>query len=223
MNRYVLFHLYGNFEKESMTLARKILPVWVMAILFSSMGCTEQPALMPTRKHKIIQLQPYEDFSTKEARLLQDSLNMYFKHNTLRAPIKLPQSAYVKARKRYRADTLIRQLRDATINDTITVGLTHSDISVTKNGISDWGVMGLGYKPGRGCVISTFRLKKENKHSQLVKVVLHEIAHTLGLPHCKNQTCLMRDAEGGNPLEQEKEFCSNCKRILMSKGMILKS
>jgi archaemetzincin len=32
------------------------------------------------------------------------------------------------------------------------------------------------------------------------------------------KTCFMRDAEGGNPLNEEKEFCSTCKSFLVKKG-----
>lgn len=90
-----------------------------------------------------------------------------------------------------------------------------------KNGVADWGVMGLGYRPGRACVISTYRLKNKNKKEQLLKVTMHEIGHTFNLPHCNNKTCLMRDAEGGNPLDEEKDFCNHCKLMLQKKGLIL--
>lgn len=140
----------------------------------------------------------------------------------LNPKMELPRNAYVKERNRYRADSLIRLLRDAHQKDTITVGLTNYDISTTKNEVKDWGVMGLGYRPGRGCVISTYRLTKQNKQAQLLKVVLHEIGHTLNLPHCPEKSCLMRDAEGGNPLNEEKDYCSKCKEKLVDKGLVLR-
>ena len=77
--------------------------------------------------------------------------------------------------------------------------------------------MGLGYRPGNACVVSSYRLSKKNKTEQFYKVALHELGHTEGLPHCKNKTCLMRDAEGGNPLNEEKEFCISCKKYLKGK------
>jgi archaemetzincin len=92
------------------------------------------------------------------------------------------------------------------------------DISTTKNGIKDWGIMGLGYRPGKSCVVSDFRMAVKNRNQQFYKVVLHELGHTEGLPHCKTKTCLMRDAEGGNHLDEEKDFCKNCKDFLLNKG-----
>jgi archaemetzincin len=78
--------------------------------------------------------------------------------------------------------------------------------------------MGLGYRPGKSCVVSDFRLSCKNKNEQCYKLVLHELGHTAGLPHCKVKTCLMRDAKGGNPFDQEKSFCGECKSFLKSKG-----
>lgn len=168
----------------------------------------------------VIAIQPYRDFKQTDAQFIHQQIQKVYSQTILLPGIDLPQQAYVQIRNRYRADSLIRMLRDSRGKDTISVGLTHFDISTTKNGIPDWGVMGLGYRPGRACVISTFRLKKKNLNEQLLKVVLHEIGHTQNLPHCENQSCLMRDAEGGNPLDQEKEFCTKCKQALRQKGLL---
>ena len=54
------------------------------------------------------------------------------------------------------------------------------------------------------------------------RVILHELGHTEGLDHCPDQSCLMRDAEGGNPLDQEKNFCLKCRNFLIRKGWKLK-
>jgi archaemetzincin len=56
--------------------------------------------------------------------------------------------------------------------------------------------MGLRYRPGNSCVVSTFRLKANNKplfYKRLEKV-LHELGHNLGLPHCENPKCVMTSA-----------------------------
>ena len=78
--------------------------------------------------------------------------------------------------------------------------------------------MGLGYTPGQACVVSTYRLAASGRDSQLYKVAVHELGHTQGLQHCKDTTCFMRDAEGGNHLDAEKGFCPDCKRFLRNKG-----
>lgn len=42
--------------------------------------------------------------------------------------------------------------------------------------------MGLGYRPSKACVVSSFRLQARNRREQFLKVLLHEIGHTYGLP-----------------------------------------
>jgi archaemetzincin len=98
------------------------------------------------------------------------------------------------------------------------VGLTEKDISTAKNGVDNWGIMGLGYLDGRPCVVSTFRLNLHKDASsvlvmaRLVKVVNHELGHTLGLDHCPNAGCLMEDAKGTiKTVDNEPGgFCPSC-------------
>ena len=128
----------------------------------------------------------------------------------------LPASAYYKPRNRYRADSLIHWMHRLAKKDQILVGVTDKDISATVHGVSDWGVMGLGYRPGNACVSSTYRLK--GKQDQFWKIVIHELGHTVGLPHCKTQTCLMRDSEGRGLTGKEVGFCNACAPRLRKVG-----
>ena len=163
---------------------------------------------------RVIVIQPLGEFNSSLSNNLLTSLETFKRKVYIKPPIDIPKNFYVEQRKRYRADSIIKFLRHLHGKDTLTVGITNYDISTTKNGIKDWGVMGLGYRPGKSCVVSTFRLNNRNIKEQFCKVVIHEIGHTFGLPHCENKTCLMRDAEGGNPLNEEKDFCKHCKERL---------
>ena len=78
--------------------------------------------------------------------------------------------------------------------------------------------MGLGYCPGKACIASTYRLSENKRKQQFFKVAIHELGHTEGLAHCPEKTCFMRDAKGGNPINEEKEFCESCARQLNKRG-----
>jgi archaemetzincin len=163
-------------------------------------------------------VQPFRDLPQWQSVAVYERLKEIFPRVVIKSAIPLPAEAYASARQRYRADTIIKYLQNFGSADTVVVGLTGKDISTTKGGISDWGIMGLGFCPGNSCVASTYRLTKNKLNEQFYKVVLHELGHTQGLPHCQIKSCFMRDAEGGNPLDEEKNFCPSCQSFLISKG-----
>lgn len=49
-------------------------------------------------------------------------------------------------------------------------------------------------------------------------IVSKELGHTQGLNHCPEKTCLMRDAEGKDHLNELKDFCPKCKSVLVKVG-----
>lgn len=185
--------------------------------LFIVLSCTNRKN-ENSNNQKVIVIQPLGSFKTEQAKKVFEEIKAINPKVVLRSNISFPENSYYKLRNRYRADSIIKSLKDNIGKDSVIVGLSNSDISTTKNGIKDWGVMGLGYRPGKACVVSDFRLSVKNKNQQFYKLVLHELGHTAGLPHCAIKTCLMRDAEGGNPLDEEKDFCNDCKSFLKSKG-----
>ena len=151
-------------------------------------------------------MQPFSGISAEEAGLVVAELKKIYPHIVLKNTMPLPAFAFYTPRKRYRADSLIHYLDELTAEKHITLGLTNMDISTTKNGIADWGVMGLGYCPGKACIASTYRLSENKRKQQFFKVAIHELGHTEGLAHCPEKTCFMRDAKGGNPINEEKEI-----------------
>lgn len=173
-------------------------------------------------KNVIIHVQPFDDFSKSDLQMVAECLRTIYPTIVVNPSIPIPQSARNISRTRYRADSLIHILSRQTHEGHLTIGLTNQDISITKNGVADWGVMGLGFCPGKSCVASTFRLSKKNKLEQLHKLAIHELGHTEGLPHCLEKSCFMRDAEGKNPTNEETEFCKRCKKKLINKGWLLK-
>ena len=120
----------------------------------------------------------------------------------------LPASAFYKPRHRYRAEKLLEHLHqvikerapDAPADARI-LALTDVDISTTKGRVYDWGVFGLGEIGGRACIISVHRLRRGARDAahlrfRVTTTGIHEVGHTLGLPHCPEPLCPMQDAEG---------------------------
>jgi len=181
--------------------------------------------ITPEQIHKknqapiIIDIQPFSDIPEKYVKYVFSELSEIYPNIKLNKAIALPERAYYAKRNRYRADSIINYLRGITPNGHVTIGMTGKDISTTKNEIKDYGIMGLGYQPGSSCVVSFFRLSKKNDvFEQFFKLSIHELGHTQGLPHCPVKTCFMRDAEGKNHTNEEKEFCTSCKTHLINKG-----
>lgn len=163
-------------------------------------------------------IQPFTDFSSKDVQYIHQEFSKIFPLIKTKKQIDFPKTSFYSPRNRFRADSLINYLQTQTANGHITIGLTNKDISMTKGKYNDYGIMGLGFRPGKACVVSTFRLSPQNKLNQLLKLSLHELGHTQGLPHCATTTCYMRDAEGENHFDEETGFCVSCKNYLILKG-----
>jgi len=163
----------------------------------------------------IVSFNPSVDKNLTE---LKSSLKEQFHIESIQTiKTELPQETYYEPRNRYRADKLIRYLRD-NYNTEKVIGITDKDISTTSGEYEDWGIMGLAFRPGKSCVISTYRTfrnakSEEHKKERLKKVVFHEFGHTLGLPHCENSdSCLMTDANGKvSTVDKVTDFCPKCK------------
>ncbi len=146
--------------------------------------------------------------------------------------IKHPENAFIHTKTpRYRADTLIRELRKS-LPDSIRLilGVTPKDISFTKRDAqgnikkpesryADWGIFGLGFCPGKSCIVSTFRLSTNHPefYNRLKKVAVHEIGHNLGLKHCPDTQCVMTDAaEKISTIDNVKlSLCDVCRGLIL--------
>ncbi|GAB4367124.1 MAG: hypothetical protein Kow0042_07470 [Calditrichia bacterium] len=77
---------------------------------------------------------------------------------------------------------------------------------------------------GKGALVSTFRLRNEfyglpaNNlllYQRLLKEVLHELGHTLGLVHCRDFECVMNSSTYVEDIDlKHARFCDNCQKIL---------
>ena len=167
-----------------------------------------------------ISLQPYADFTQKEALKLKEDLE-----NNLSPLIgeyalsidvlpnkPLTNTLMNEVGSRYRADKIINSLEKDADSQHIIIALTHKDISVSYKGRPDWGVLGLSLIPKKACVVSTYRLKNRK---DLWKLTTHEFIHTcFNYKHCPNDNpkCIMKDAKGHADFSNKTTLCEQCSK-----------
>ncbi len=195
-------------------------------ILFS---CNSSPAVNfkkpSSQKNNFkVALLPYANFDSALLNFIKNETAQFYNCEVIALKsVPLPSFTFYPLRNRYRADSILKYEKNILPPDVDAIaGLTNKDISTSNGKISDWGVFGLGMCPGKVCVISVYRLQRASKtvaqlKERLIKVVLHELGHNLGLPHCNvNASCLMTDA-GGTIKQVDREnkwLCESCKSKL---------
>ena len=194
----------------------------ILLVIVCTVGCQRKTGgeWIDRCPHATIYLQPYDNFTQKEANKLKGELEKHWDEllggafEVVVLPNKqLPSDFLGETKTKYRIDKIIHSLEKDAASDKIYIGLTHKDICRDqKNGVTDWGVLGSSIASSHACVISTFRLK--NKKRDLWRLATHEFIHTYyDYPHCpKDSThCLMKDAKGKADYSNKKSLCGYCK------------
>ena len=162
-----------------------------------------------------INIQPLGNVSPEYINFVKKSVKSFYGYDCMVLPKKeITKDMLSPIKKRIDAN---KALRNNLSFDNLLL-ITEKDICHYENATtSEWGIFGLGLRPGKICIISTFRLNKNvSKHKtleRLEKVALHEIGHNLGLNHCtNNKECMMNDACGTiKQVDNEKVwFCEKC-------------
>ncbi len=108
------------------------------------------------------------------------------------------------------AESLLRELEARLVSSGcgIVLGLTSIDIYVPGMNF----VFGLASK--QGAVISVFRLQSLDPlthRSRVLKEVMHEVGHVLGLEHCPHSLCVMHFSNSlAHTDKKGTEFCHEC-------------
>ena len=201
-------------------MIKKIIPHFIfIGVLITTFILFSFSETKNVETKRIVHITPLGKVSESQLILIKGWVKSFYGFNcVIDKQEPLTKDLLAKSQTRYEASKIIKKYKS---NKNILL-LTNVDIvyfNKVKN-IKEYGIIGLGYKPGNTCVVSTFRIKNTTKNKfidRLNKVVLHEIGHNLGLPHCKyDKKCLMNDANGTvKQIDQEKIWlCSNCKKII---------
>jgi archaemetzincin len=219
---------------------KNVLLLLLSMVIFLLLSCESNQKISHKKKTKqsfIIALQPFTDANQENILLIQKAITTFYHYKTIILPaVAPPKSAFIQLKTpRYRADSLLLFLwKNCPDSISHIIGIASFDISITKRDslgnikkpiekYTDFGIYGLGYCPGKSCIISYNRLQHKNEvltKTRITKVVLHELGHNFGLPHCPINACLMQDAkESMKTIDKEKlELCITCKMKLEDKN-----
>lgn len=167
---------------------------------------------------KIVMILPLGDVKPEYLKLVKNSVESFYGFECVIKPkVNLTNDLLSKSKTRYNADKILQKFNS---NDNLLI-ITEKDIATKKGNYEEWGILGLGQRPGNTCVISTFRMKKNVSvkvlYDRLEKVSLHEIGHNIGLDHCDYHIeCLMNDARGTiRQVDREKKWlCQKCRNLI---------
>lgn len=210
------------------------ISIIVILIMLALTSCQKDPliSMEKSNQDKIIALQPLGSYDEQQLLMIRAQISDFYNIRVrILKPVDIPSSFRSPYEEKYAADSLLQFLSKLS-NDTLVevVGLTHKDIYTQHEHhailnkkdtvlVSYTGIFGLGYIPGNACVVSDHRLMTADKelwNNRLKKVVIHEIGHNLGIPHCPDDTCLMSESNG-NIVKLNKtggDYCKSCRQML---------
>lgn len=218
------FFIYIGYHFRSLV---SIIMKWWLLLCLSFIGACQQKS--KDKNPPVLYIQPFQDADSllvlSVAAAIQSSSDFQV---TILPQVKAQVQTVDTVRSQYWASKLLDQLKPTlTKKDQFVLGITGADIAIPKADGSSWGIMGLAYLSQSVAVVSSFRPKRggaslEKVKERMVLLALHELGHAQGLDHCKNSTCLMRDAGGKMHIDECKSYCKTCFQYLNGRGFIQK-
>ncbi len=180
------------------------------------------------KKLGILRLNPVENTLIENLKneLAKIFVNIFSSIEIIPQIIEIPKIYYNEIRKQYKADYLLETTIKVATQYGYDVVLGIIDADIYKSGFNFiFGLAQIRSRPS-ACIIALARLnpgfynfKYDEKNSQniyrlrILKEALHEIGHTLGLPHCINPDCVMIFSNSLLDTDRKPaKFCQSCAR-----------
>jgi archaemetzincin len=139
-------------------------------------------------------------------------------------PEEEPQYAFIPTRGQYSSATILEEIaKKLPAGEGKIIGITNVDLCTPVLTF----VFGATQLSGRAALVSLFRLRPEFYglgvddnlfFERTLKEVIHELAHTFGLIHCKQPACIMYLANTIKNVDQKDlSFCASCEDLLNEK------
>jgi archaemetzincin len=155
-------------------------------------------------------------------RELMDAVRSEFNAKVIRDMVDLGATrAFRKQRNQYDAPVLLKELSRFRLDADFTLFIFREDLFAANLNFV------FGIASGDMGIVSTTRLDprfygytgdpaaaKELFKERLIKEALHELGHTLGLPHCEDKKCVMVFSNSIDDVDfKGAKFCEKCKAI----------
>jgi archaemetzincin len=171
------------------------------------------------KEKPLIHIVPLGDINEKYPELVKSYIQDFYGFEcVIDSRIPLTKDILAASGIRYEASKILKKY-NSNKNVLLLTDVDIAHFNQVKN-IKEYGIIGLGFRPGKTCVVSTFRIKnagQEKLLDRLKKVSIHEVGHNLGLDHCNYDIeCLMNDVRGTvKQIDRERVWlCDNCRKII---------
>jgi len=166
-------------------------------IQHTSKHVTTSRSSAPVKQHNYIEILPLGNVNSLYIDKVKSSIKEFYGYDCIVLPsTNVSDDILTTSKEKYDAAKILKKYN----TDNYRVIITEIEISCKCWVSPEYTIFGLARTPGKICVVSTFRLKKnvtkDITYIRIEKSLLHELGHNFDLPHCTNSQCMMYSKDG---------------------------